>query len=57
MTQHCLFYSKAENGQCIELLIGHVDEILFGGTTEFENRVQRALEGLKLGTIKRQNFS
>ena len=38
------------------LLIAHVDDILFGGTTEFENRVQGALKGLKLDTIKRQNF-
>ena len=34
----------------------YVDDILFGGTTEFENCVQRAQCGLKLRTIKRQNF-
>ena len=56
LTHHCLFYLKTDNGHCICLLIVHVDEILFGGTTESENRVQRALGGLKLGTIKRQNF-
>ena len=32
------------------------DDILFGGTTEFENCVHRAQCGLKLRTIKRQNF-
>ena len=45
MTQHCLFCSRVGNGQCIELLFVHVDDILFGGTTEFENQVQRAQEG------------
>ena len=38
------------------LLIVYVDGILFGGTREFENRVQQALERLKLGTIKKRNF-
>ena len=34
----------------------HVDKILFGGRTEFEDRVRRSLEGLKLGSTERQNF-
>ena len=45
-------FSKKNNGQRIGLLIAHVDDILFGELTKFENRVQRALEGLKLGTVK-----
>ena len=33
MTQHCFLYSKTDNGECMGLLIIHVDDILFGGTT------------------------
>ena len=53
MTQHYLFCSKALNGHCIGLSIVHVNNIIFDGTTEFENRLQRALGGLKMGAVKR----
>ena len=56
MTQQCFFFSTVENEHCDGLLIVQVDGFSFSVTTEFENRVQRALDGLKLGIIKCENF-
>ena len=38
LPQHCSFSGRNETGECIGLLIVDVDDILFGGTTEFEYR-------------------
>ena len=52
MTQQCFFFSTVENEHCDGLLIVQVDGFSFSVTTEFENRVQRVLDGLKLEIIK-----
>ena len=55
LTQHCLLSGQNKKWDCIEVLIVHGNDVLFGGVTKTDT-FRRAFEELKSGLIKRQTF-